>query len=354
MPFGMALKSEGFATNLYDPDSRFTLKRFCAEREIAYADIGIPILLSTFTAYGLAFREEMVPNLEEKMVVALTRRAHGFALTFDDGEVITAQKVVLAVGITHFSYIPPSLTGLPNQFLTHSSQHNDLRRFKGKNVAVIGGGSSAAELATSLDDAGAIVQMIARRRALIFTDRPTVVKEFSDTMWQPISGIGSGWRMKILTNAPWLFHNLPRRLRHRAVRRWAPPAVGWFSKVKLESGPTLLLGYTLNHATIRNGRVQLELTTHENVKRELEVEHVVSATGYKVDIRRLAFLDTKIQSQLEVVEGTPVLSSYLQSSIPGLYFVGPSSANSFGPVMRFAFGADFTARRLAHVLAKGA
>ena len=31
MPKGMMLKSDGFASNLYDPEDRFTLKQFCAE-----------------------------------------------------------------------------------------------------------------------------------------------------------------------------------------------------------------------------------------------------------------------------------------------------------------------------------
>src|SRR5436189_1328224 len=34
MPKGMMLKSDGFASNLYDPEDRFTLKQFCAERGI--------------------------------------------------------------------------------------------------------------------------------------------------------------------------------------------------------------------------------------------------------------------------------------------------------------------------------
>src|ERR1700689_1069214 len=165
MPTGMALKSEGFASNLYDPEGRFTLKRFCAEHGIDYADIGLPVQLSTFTAYGLAFQKELVPNLEEKMVVTVTQKANGFALTLDDGEVVMAKQVVLAIGIAPFAYIPPPLTGLPDQFLTHSSQHQDLRRFKGKRVAVIGAGSSAIDLAALLDDAGAKVQLIARRKA---------------------------------------------------------------------------------------------------------------------------------------------------------------------------------------------
>ncbi len=56
MPKGMMLKSDGFASNIYDPESEFTLGQFCAEHGIEYADSGIPVRLDTFTAYGLAFR----------------------------------------------------------------------------------------------------------------------------------------------------------------------------------------------------------------------------------------------------------------------------------------------------------
>jgi len=38
--------------------------------------------------------------------------------------------------------------------------------------------------------------------------------------------------------------------------------------------------------------------------------------------------------------------------MPGLYFVGIAAANSFGPVMRFAFGADFAARTVTRALVK--
>ena len=57
MPKGMMLKSDGFASNIYDPESAFTLGQFCAERGIEYADTGIPVSLETFTEYGLAFRD---------------------------------------------------------------------------------------------------------------------------------------------------------------------------------------------------------------------------------------------------------------------------------------------------------
>jgi hypothetical protein len=81
-------------------------------------------------------------------------------------------------------------------------------------------------------------------------------------------------------------------------------------------------------------------------------DHVIAATGYKVDLERLTFLSSEIRSQLKSVANTPVLSSNYESSLPGLYFVGVAAANSFGPVMRFAFGADFAARTVTRALLK--
>jgi cation diffusion facilitator CzcD-associated flavoprotein CzcO len=56
MPKGMRLKSEGFASSLYDPGGTFTLARYCAENDLPYADVGLPVPLETFTRYGLEFR----------------------------------------------------------------------------------------------------------------------------------------------------------------------------------------------------------------------------------------------------------------------------------------------------------
>ena len=51
MPRGMFLKSDGFASNIYDPKGEFTLKQYCAERGINYADLGSPVALEAFTKY---------------------------------------------------------------------------------------------------------------------------------------------------------------------------------------------------------------------------------------------------------------------------------------------------------------
>src|ERR1700675_308794 len=146
MPKGMMLKSDGFASDIYDPEKAFTLRQFCAERGIEYADTGVPVKLETFGAYGLAFRDRMVPELEDKLVVGVDQLPDGFVLRLEDGETIQARRVVLAVGITHFEHISVNRAQLPSESLSHSARHREVEPFRGRNVTVIGGGSSALDL----------------------------------------------------------------------------------------------------------------------------------------------------------------------------------------------------------------
>jgi hypothetical protein len=79
----------------------------------------------------------------------------------------------------------------------------------------------------------------------------------------------------------------------------------------------------------------------------MEVDHVIAGTGYKVALSRLEFLDPAIYARIRTSVDTPVLDRNFQSSVPGLYFVGGAAANSFGPLLRFACGANFAAKRVA-------
>ena len=353
MPKGMMLKSDGFASDIYDPESAFTLRQFCAEQGNEYADTGVPVRLETFTAYGLAFRERMVPELEDKLVAKVERVPGGFLLQLEDGETVQARKVVLAIGITHFAYVPENLAHLPAEVLSHSAQHHELEPFRGRDVVVIGGGSSAMDLAGLLHESGAQVQLVSRRQELKFHSQPTGKPR---SLWQqirhPQSGLGPGMRSRFFANSPLAFHYLPERVRVEAVRRTLGPSGGWFIRDKVIGKVPLHLGCTPQGAQVQNGRVHLSVRAADGSERKMAAEHVIAATGYRVNLDRLQFLSSEIRSRLKTVQGSPMLSSSFESSVPGIYFVGVAAANSFGPVMRFAFGAGFSARRVTQTIAK--
>lgn len=354
MPKGMLLKSDGFASNLYDPEAKFTLKQFCEERGIVYADMGTPVKLDTFSDYGRNFSARMVPGLEEKLVTNIQPNRGNFLLELEDGETLTAKRVVAAVGITHFAYTPAMLEQLPLEFVTHSFHHADLGSFRGRSVVVIGAGSSAIDLAGLLHEAGADVQLIARRKELKFhsklpTDKPR-------SLWQqvrsPLSGLGPGLSSRFFADCPNVFHRLPENYRLQTVRTFLGPAGGWFAKDMVVGKVPLLLGQTVESAEVRDSRVCLKLRATDGQERSVHAEHVIAATGYTVDIDRLTFLSPELRSKIETVEGAPVLSLQFESSVPGLYFAGLAAANSFGPVMRFAFGAGYTSHQLTKHIAK--
>jgi len=354
MPKGMLLKSDGFASTISDPDNNFSLKHFCAEQGIEYADLGTPVRLDTFSAFGTAFRDRIVPELEDKLVTGVERTPEGFSLTLDDGEAVSTRRVVLAVGITHFAYTPPNLTQLPAEFVTHSFAHHDLQPFRGRSVVVLGGGSSAIDMAALLHENGAQVQLVARATELKFHSRQQT--DTPRSLWErlrhPQSGIGPGLKSRFFANSPLAFHSLPEKLRLKFVRTHLGPAGGWFAKNKIVGQVPLVLGYSVERAEMKGAKVALQLLGNDGSKREVFADHVIAATGYKVDLDRLKFVSSELRSSIKAVSGSPVLSSKFESSIPGLYFVGVAAADSFGPVMRFAYGAPFVARRLAQTVAK--
>jgi hypothetical protein len=355
MPKGMHLKSEGFASSLYDPGSKFTLETYCKERGLPYAHLGSPVPLEVFSSYGIEFQKRFVPELEHERVTTLKRSPAGFQLALGNGEILVARRVVVAVGLTHFEYMPPELAALPNEFVTHSARHSAVEHFKGRDVAIVGAGASAIDLAALLHQAGASVQVIARVPALRFHSAPdNVDPSWLDRLRTPVTGIGPGWKLFMCTNLPLLFRQMPQKFRLEKVRRILGPAPCWFTKEQVVGKVGFNLGVTKFEAAVRNGRVNLELTENSGAKKTITADHVIAATGYRADLRRLPFLDSDILGGIRSVEQTPVLSSNFESTVPNLFFVGLTAANTFGPLLRFAYGAGFAAPRLSRHLAKSA
>jgi hypothetical protein len=352
MPKGMLLKSDGFASNLSDPSAALTLKTYCSAQKIAYDDTRVPVRLDTFVNYGMAFQHRFLPGLDQRLISLLEQTPAGFQLTLEDGEKLDARRVVLAVGITHFAYLPENLSGLPEEFLSHASRHSDLEKFRGKAVAVIGAGASAVDIAALLHESGANVSLVARRKAIAFHDPPSPNgRSLWERIRRPSSGLGPAWPSRFFTDAPGLFRYFPTDTRIRIVKEYLGPAPGWPMRERVVGKFPLHLGSSDIRARMQDGKPHLTFTAPDGNSHDLAFDHIIAATGYRADLSRLKFLSDGVRRQLKSVSNTPVLSKSFESSIPGLYFVGISAAHSFGPMMRFAYGSDYTAHRVArHVV----
>ncbi len=142
----------------------------------------------------------------------------------------------------------------------------------------------------------------------------------------------------------------PAPLRLLIVEKHLGPFAAFVMKEKIEGRVPVRSGCEIADAALEGGRVRLTLRGRDGTTSERSYDHVVAGTGYRVDINRLEFLDEALRSEIACVENTPILSTRFQSSVRGLFFVGPVAANSFGPMMRFAYGAGFASRRVAGAL----
>jgi FAD-dependent urate hydroxylase len=349
MPKGMFLKSQGFASNISDPDGTHTLEAFCKKTNHPYASYGLPVSLENFVNYGQWFRAERGLEIEETTVTDVTPAGAGFELTVGGIDRVHARRVVVAIGVEAFAHVAEPLSALPSDLCTHSSAHQDLAVFNGQEVIVVGAGQSALETAALLHENGASVQVLVRKGTVAWNGTPLAPdRPLLQRLREPESGLGSGLATWFYSNHPELFRRLPSKTRVYRARTALGPAGAVWLRPRVEDQFPLLLGHTVTSATARDGRVRLTVARAGQSSRELEADHVIAATGYRTDLHRLPFLSETLQSRLA---GSPVVGRDYQSSVPGLYFVGTAVAPSMGPVMRFVFGtwhaAPVVARRLA-------
>ena len=354
MPVGMLLKSDGFASNLSAPAPHSSLADYCRDHDQPYHPTDIPIPRATFVEYGLDFQRRFVPDLEERLVTSVVRDGGGFHLGLDDGQELTARRVILASGITHFAVVPEVFSGLPGDRVSHSGAHSDFAEFAGKDVTVIGAGASAVNTAVALTGAGARARLIARAPSLHFSSPPPGhPPSLATRLRRPPSGLGPGWRSRLCCDAPDLFRVIPARWRPEIVSRHLGPSSPWHLKPTTDASVEVLGGLAVRLADESDGKVRLDLEAgRAGARTTVETDHGVCATGYRSDVDRLTFLDAGIRAGVKTVGRSPALSHNFESSVAGLYFVGLPAAITFGPLMRFMHGDTFAAHRIASHLAK--
>lgn len=298
-------------------------------------------------------RSALAIPVEEVLVTGITQRDGGFELNLGNGERALARKVIVAIGVEHFAHVPEALSKLPTTLCTHSSAHSDLAAFRGQEVIVVGAGQSALESAALLHENGAAVQLLVRKRAVVWNGDPLPRdRSLLQRLRVPEAGLGAGRRLWFYSNYPDLFRQLPRDIRVDKARTVLGPAGAFWLRSRVEGQLSTLAGHTVASAEPQDERVRLKVAGPDGVNREVEADHVIAATGYRVDLTRLEFLSDSIRPRLRTVAGSPAVDHDYQSSVPGLYFIGTAVAPTFGPVMRFVFGTCHAAPSVARGLGR--
>lgn len=339
MPKGMLLRSNWGATSIADYEGPLSLDSYCRTTGIKP---GIPVPLEDFIDYGLWVHKEAVPDIDRRMVERVERKDGSFVLTLDDETQMAARRVIVAGGIAPFTVRPPEFRELPPELASHTGDHNDLAEFRGKTVMVVGAGQSATESAALLNELGAEVELIMRTDHIDWLHGETYRKmtgPFAPMLYAP-TGVGP-MGIARLVGFPDAFRRMPRRAQTRlGYLATRPRAADWLMD-RLADIPKKLGTWVVR--TEPDGD-RVKVTLSDGTTRE--VDHVLYGTGYRVDITKYPFLDPALSGAVRKVEGYPVLRPGLESSVPGLHFVGAPATWSFGPAMRFVSGSWFGAASL--------
>jgi len=344
MPAGLLLRSNWTATCIAEYQGELSLDSFCAATGTSLAK---PVPLDRFVDYGLWVQQQVAPDVDRRLVGSLEAAPGGFRLTLTDGTAISARRVVVAAGIELFANRPAVAAGLPPELASHTGDHRDFRRFHGARVLVVGGGQSALECAALLQESGARAEVAVRQDHLHWLHGGVYQRKlgrYARLVYAPTDVGPMG--LSRLVAVPDLFRRLPRRaqdpLAYRAIR---PAGAAWLPP-RLTEVP-ISLGRSVVSATARNGQVHVTFADGGTQT----VDHLLFGTGYRADITRYPFLTSALTARIRRAGGYPLLGPGMESSVPGLHFLGAPAAWSFGPIMRFVSGGWYTGRALVRTIA---
>lgn len=350
MPPGMNLKSFGFATSIPCLRPHYTFPEYCRARGLEDFE---PISFTTFSEYGEWFQQQLVPDVETTLVSRVDRQGDGFEVTLDSGEVFHARRVIVAAGLSYFTRTPEMFKALPAGFVTHGSdtrKYVESNQYAGKDIAVVGAGQTALEAAALLHEGGARVQILARRD--VWWSDPFSERTLKDKLLNPNTVVGPGRKNWVLQHLPWLPYYLPAERRVRLAKTYLGPLGAWWLRPRVDGKIHIERQIALLSAVVEDNKVALKFRADQDEKL-IRVDHIISATGYEADVDRLPFISPNLAADVKRIERAPELSpSFESTSVPGLYFVGPVASFSFGPLVRFVAGAEFTVPRVSRHVVK--
>jgi len=345
MPRGMLLRSNPMASSIAECLGPLSLDAFCAAEG---RELTNPVGEQLFIDYGLWVQRQAAPEVDRRTVVDIQPDVAGFVVTLEDETRVLASRVVVAAGIASFAYTPPGGSGLPAELCSHTADHRDLDVFAGRSVLVVGAGQSALETAALLSEAKADVRVLVRADHVNWLHGGKYHRKlgrFAPLLYAPTDVGPMG--LSRLVAMPDLFRRLPRSVQEPLAYRSIRPAGAPWLRQRLERVP-IELRREVVAVDVRGDTLQVRVD--DGTTRV--VDHLMFGTGYRVDLGRYEFLSSEVLRGIVTASGYPVLSRAMESSYPGLHFLGAPAAWSYGPTARFVSGSWYGPSRLAQALAK--
>ncbi len=353
MPKGMFLRSHWWASNLSDPHGKYDIGCYLKETGLSPVE---PFPLDAFIDYGLRFQQRMVPQVDETFVSSIESVEGSFMLTLVDRRILYSRTVIMAMGLLYYVYRPAEYAHLPRQLITHTADLHECEQFAGKDVVIIGGGQSALETAALVHESGACAHIVTRKPlswtgvGVLFPEERSLIERIC----YPKAGLGCNWLSWQLEHFPYAFQRLPVPIKASIVHRWissggifGPKGASWL-KSRILGKAIIHESQRIEHVKEVDNGIELRLSG----QKMLRVDHIILATGYQMDIKKLPMLHPSLSMAIRTYRGAPILNNQFESSVPGLYFVGFSSIISCGPLYRFVAGTDATAQKIAPTIAR--
>lgn len=320
----LPLRSLPGSTNIDTPRAGYTYAEFA--REVGLVELkNIPF--HAFLAYAQRFLRGHGLCVNRTQVTGLSRAADVWHLRTPRGE-WHARNVAVAVGLKGMERLPSAIASRRVPY-TLASQLQSFSPYAGKRVAVLGAAQSAAEIALEAAAKCAEVHMLVRGSAIKYRSLHTP---------------GNPAFKLLFRRADVFFQQLPAVLQNRLIRYLLKGTVEpGMRETIAASGVTVHTHVALDATASAVAGIRLDL----GGGRELVVDHLVVATGYQYDVRRIPFLQAQAaDGSLRHEGGLPVLSRHAEASLPGLYFAGLSALRMLGPQCQFVFGTSKVTPRI--------
>lgn len=336
MPAGMFLRSASDWS--LDPTDRFSIMKYLEFLGKTPKDVE-PLSLEFYLQYAQWFQESSGIQTIPNYVTRLDQVHDGFQAVMDNGDVIDAKHVVIAIGMGYFKNQPSTLTDiLPAGRYEHTCDAVQLSNRKGRRVLILGGRQSAFEWTALLNDGGAAEVHVVHRH-----ESP----KFTESDWSWVHPLVDG-----MVNDPAWFRKLPQEEKDAVSKRlWSEGRLKvepWLEKRVMKPNTHIhqqaSLASCVEHA---DGALDVKLDNGD----AFVVDDIILATGYKVDLDRLPFLKNgNVFDKIEVKNGFPVLDPYFQTSVNGLYITSMPAGQDFGPFFGFTVSVRTSAKIIGNAL----